>query len=295
MLQPAVLILLVALAASPVVRTSGTASTSCKLSLTRLSARGCDVLRRDTASRRNPVPLWGSVECARRSRVRRVVVSGRRRGRARGQAGHLPRYRQLTVFDGDNFYGERCELGRNSWVEPTFQNYREGQHRVTFISLRLPRSFPLGLARWQTVIQMKQAEPSGRTSGGPILEVQAYAGRFFLVHDWHNLWSTRAVKRRWIRLALDVRYSQSARFGSVTMYVDRNGDGDATDRGEHSHTYHVSTLKPEPAGEAPFGLAPGQSIPSHLRVGIYHDPSYSCPRPVGCSIQVDDVQVVAAP
>ena len=295
MLQPAVLILLVALAASPVVRTSGTASTTCALSLTKLRAPGCPVLKRDTASRPNPVPLWGSIECARRSRVRRVALAGGRRAGTKGRSRRVRAYRQLTVFDGDDFYGARCELGRNSWVEPTFQNYREGQHRVTFISLRLPRSFPLSLARWQTVIQMKQAEPSGRTSGGPILEVQAYAGRFFLVHDWHNLWSTRAVKRRWMRLALDVRYSQSARFGSVTMYLDRNGDGDASDRGERSRTFHVSTLKQEPAGEALYGLAPGSSIPSHLRVGIYHDPSYPCPRPVGCSIQVDDVEVVAAP
>ena len=66
---------------------------------------------------------------------------------------------------------------------------------------------------------MKQAQPTGTTSGGPVLEVQAYAGRFYLVHDWHNLWSTRATKRRWIRFALDVRYSQSPRFGSVKMYT----------------------------------------------------------------------------
>jgi Polysaccharide lyase len=295
MLRPAVLILLAALVATPVSRTSGTARTSCALSLTKLRAPGCPVLKRDTASRRNPVPLWGSIDCARRSRVQRVALAGGRRTRGNGRPHAVRAYRQLTVFDGDNFYGERCELGRNSWVEPTFQNYREGQHRVTFVSLRLPRSFPLGIARWQTVVQMKQAEPSGPTSGGPALEVQAYAGRFFLVHDWHNLWSTRAVKRRWIRLALDVRYSQSARSGSVTMYVDRNGDGDAADRGERSPTFHVSTLKREPAGETLYGLAPGRSIPSHLRVGIYHDPSYPCPRPVGCSIQVGEVEVVGAP
>ena len=79
------------------------------------------------------------------------------------------------------------------------------------------------------------------------------------------------------------------------MYVDRNGDGDATDRGERSPTFHVNTLRRERNGDSPAGLAPGESIPSHLRVGIYHDPSYRCPRPTGCSIEVADVQVVGVP
>ena len=46
-----------------------------------------------------------------------------------------------------------------------------------------------------------------------------------------------------------------------------------------------------PGGE-PDGLKPGQPIPSHLRAGIYHDPLIPCPSPTGCSVDIDNVQVI---
>ena len=39
------------------------------------------------------------------------------------------------------------------------------------------------------------------------------------------------------------------------------------------------------------GYGPGDTIPDHLRAGIYHNPSISCPPPSGCSVDVDNVQV----
>ena len=172
-------LLVAALVATPLARTSQRASTGCALSLTKLRTSGCTVLRSDTASRPSPLALWGSVDCASRTRVRRVALGSGRRSRAGGPRQGVGAYRELTVFDGDDVYGERCELGRNSWIRPTFQNYREGQHRVTFASLRLPLSFPLDTLRWQTVIQMKQSQPSADGGGGPVLELQAYHGRFY--------------------------------------------------------------------------------------------------------------------
>ncbi len=54
----------------------------------------------------------------------------------------------------------------------------------------------------------------------------------------------------------------------------------------------MATLKRETTGGTDDGIAPGESIPSHLRVGIYHNPAIACPPPSGCSTQVDNVQVV---
>jgi NAD(P)-dependent dehydrogenase (short-subunit alcohol dehydrogenase family) len=45
-------------------------------------------------------------------------------------------------------------------------------------------------------------------------------------------------------------------------------------------------------------LASGDSIPSHLRAGIYHEEQYNavnCPEPTGCAIEIDNVQVYDAP
>jgi hypothetical protein len=41
------------------------------------------------------------------------------------------------------------------------------------------------------------------------------------------------------------------------------------------------------------GLAPGDAIPDHLRLGLYMNPSIACVAPSGCSVDVDNVQVVA--
>jgi hypothetical protein len=56
---------------------------------------------------------------------------------------------------------------------------------------------------------------------------------------------------------------------------------------------HTATLATEIAGYPSDGVAVGTGIPSHLRMGVYHDPSIPCPSPTGCSIDIDNVQVVA--
>jgi hypothetical protein len=98
-------------------------------------------------------------------------------------------------------------------------------------------------------------------------------------------------------MALEVTYSQHSDDGKVKLYLDRNGDGDSLDADEQSPAITTHTLKyetPDRHGQSndTDGLAPGDSIPSHLRVGLYHDPSIACPAPSGCSVQVDNVQVV---
>ncbi len=74
--------------------------------------------------------------------------------------------------------------------------------------------------------------------------------------------------------------------------ADLNGDGDFEDEGERSPRIETSTLAHE-TGSLSNEIPPGASIPSHLRAGIYHNPSIPCPRPVGCSTELDNVQVVA--
>ena len=201
-----------------------------------------------------------------------------------------------------NVYAKGSEGGNG-----TFQLYREGERRITFASFRLPDDFPVDTSRFQNVLQMKQTQPADNGSCPPVLSLQVRTGEWWLQHAnspgacgesvSETLWKTPAVTGVWVRVALDVTYSQHSDEGKVKLYLDRNGDGDALDADEQSPTITTHTLKyetPDPEGQAndTDGLAPGDSIPSHLRIGLYHDPFIACPAPAGCSVQVDNVQVV---
>jgi hypothetical protein len=246
--------------------------------------------------------LWGSVDCVTPFRVERRGTGGDPEPRPDLRPQGSDGFRRLRVADGDNFYGERCELGWNNWPSSPVALYHEGEHLYTFLSYRLPDRFPLNRSAWQVVMQMKQTEP---TDGGgfptPVLALHAFDHRWRLYHTGlgnrhgadrvdQEVWSAPARTDTWVRFAFDVTYSQDPHVGSVRVYVDKNGDGDALDPGEHSHVMHLQTLAREQSGTDADGLTAGVSIPSHLRVGIYHDPKYRCVRN-WCSIAIDNVGV----
>lgn len=242
--------------------------------------------------------LWGSIDCARQSRVK--SIDG---------------YRRLSVIDGDDFLGERCELGRNEHRngsgggDGTFQVYREGERKITAMSIRLPKSLPLydDNWTWQVITQMKQAQPADAAGGTPVLALHAAYGRWRLFQsspgdpgsesDTRELWSAPAQHDVWTRVAFDITYSQDPSKGRIQMFVDANGDGDATDPGESSKPINTYTLKRETATDpgaetAEEAVSEGESIPSHLRIGPYHDEALDCPPPGGCAVEYDDIQVL---
>jgi hypothetical protein len=255
----------------------------------------------DSAARADPTPVWGRIDCAldRGPRQRQELLGGDLSRTDNSLVGATA-FRRLTVFDGDDAYGERCELGLNDWREGPTALFHEGERRVTYLALRLPRSFPLEAGRWQTVMQMKQTQPSDGGGGSPMVSLEAYGGDWRLNvararegRDWTR-WRAPARRGSWTRFILDVRYSRNPRLGWVRLFADLNGDGDTADRAERSGLIRGPTLKTETPNEgAPDGVRRGNSIPSHLRVGIYHHESISCPR--GCSIDVDSVRVVSKP
>jgi Polysaccharide lyase len=270
----------------------------------RAKRQGSGLIASDTAADPNANDFWGRNYCANDSRVQQITTGGDPHPTATGAPQGNSAFRRLTVLDGDDAFGERCELGwDNRHGNTAF--YRQGHHRITQISIRLPSGFPLGVYTWQSVMQMKQSGPSANSSGTPVLELDAYSGRWRLrqslsrkyAEDSRELWSAPAQTNFWTRFAFDIRYSDRKKRGYIRVGVDLNGDGDFADPGELSRGFHTYTLKIEtPGGSAadgsPDGIQTGRPIPSHLRAGLYHDSSVPCPPPTGCQVDIDNVQVL---
>ncbi len=256
---------------------------------------GCKVVASDTAAAASPLSFWGSIQCQNASRNASAQSEGDPHLTATGASQSNSAYRKLTVFDGDEYWGERCELGENDYRHGPTAFYHEGQHRVTYFSERLPSNFPISTSKWQTVMQMKQAQPSHDNGSGVALEMQVMNNRWTIANNWNTIQTFPAKAGVWTRFAFDVYYSQDASKGWIQVSADLNADGDFDDSGEHGATTHAATLQTEIAGSfnAADGLAAGAPIPSHLRMGVYHDPSIPCPSASGCSVDVDNVQVVS--
>ena len=128
---------------------------------------------------------------------------------------------------------------------------------------------------------MKQTQPYTNiqsTIQGPMIEFDAWSGSYILRSNWGQVWTTPATKNAWTNIALDVVYSQNPSVGSIQVTI-----GSIT-----SPVFHIQTLAAD-TGDSYY--AAGRSIPDHLRLGIYHNPIFSCPAPTGCSVDVTNVAV----
>lgn len=263
---------------------------------------GCTELLSDTSQKADPEAIWGAIDCQEESRQQQVQGGGDTNPQATGARQPDAAYRQVTAIDGDDVDGERCELGLNDQEDGPTVLYREGERRVTFLSVRIPSDLPLDNDVFQVVMQMKQTQPADNGGGTPVLALEAWDGDWQLrqsdstgeTSDASELWSAPIQTDTWTRFALDVTYSQDPARGSVKVYADLNGDGDFGDPEEQSEAFRTYTLKVETEGDGSGdGLDEGDPIPSHLRVGLYHDESYPCPAPNGCRVDLDNVQVIA--
>jgi Polysaccharide lyase len=254
------------------------------LRISKRGRKGCrlHLLRQDPATDPDPYPLWGDVDAVSPTRHQWFSSGGPDGGP----------FRRLTARDGDLYHGnsERAELGNSSYLLDshhrlkTFYLYRAGMRRVTSYWMRLPTSFPISTDDWQVVMQMKQSEPATNADGTPVIALQATHGRWVLKQSASSglsektrvLWSAPAEVGVWTRVVVDATYSTDPKRGRFKITV-----GSAS-----SPVIHTYTLKRElsPPGE---GLRPGDPIPSHLRLGIYHDPVLP-----GTSVDISKVRVL---
>lgn len=120
----------------------------------------------DTGTLPNADYFWGGNYCQNASRLSYITSGGDTHVTATGAPQGDLAFRRTTVFDGDDVWGERCELGWDNRRSPS-AFYRQGTHRITDMSFRLPSNFPINANTWQVVIQMKQAAPSNNSGGTP--------------------------------------------------------------------------------------------------------------------------------
>jgi Polysaccharide lyase len=245
-------------------------------------ATGCQLhlLKEDLATNPDPIPLWGDID---------AVSPARQQWFASGGPGGGP-FRRMTALDGDLYHGnsERAELGDSDYFSEdgksdTFYLYRAGMRRVTSFWMRLPLTFPINTDDWQVVMQMKQTDPATNSDGTPVIALQATEGQWILkqslsagpADDTRILWRTPASVGVWTHITVDATYSTEPSAGRFAITIG----------GASSPVLRTYNLKYETSPPGPQ-LRAGEPIPSHLRLGIYHDP----PLP-GTSVDIAQVQI----
>src|SRR4051794_37300283 len=109
---------------------------------------------------------WANNSCQNDDRVRRVSSPV-------AQGSHAYR---LEVRDGDDSYGERCELGEGNPVRSGFPLYHKGDERWIAFQVYLPDDYPIDLDTWNVIMQLKQLGGIGT----PAVSMEVKNGRFQL-------------------------------------------------------------------------------------------------------------------
>jgi hypothetical protein len=244
------------------------------------------VLRSDPCTNPDPEDLWGDLTNDMVDLTRHELI-------ATGGPTGGP-FRRITVQDGDVAVGsssaERAELGNNERRyglasagdhSGTFFLYGEGDRRITSYWLRLGSDWPLASGAWQVVTQLKQTQPyAGASSSSPILSLEARSGSWRLIkHDPGEtiLWSTLASVNQWVKVTWDVTYSKDPALGRVKLTIGSKTSGFVTAR-----TLAYVTLSGS-------GLAVNDPIPSHLRVGPYHNDTLGTTHLDVADVLVEDI------
>lgn len=196
---------------------------------------------------------WANSSCETNDRIQRVTSP-------HAQGDHAYR---IEVRDGDDSFGERCELAQGNPPRDGYPLFNEGEERWIAFQTYLPDDYPLEHNRWQVIMQLKQLGAMGT----PALAMEATDGRWQLDNSSNNgtsslgvgKWSAPAQRNRWVKFMLHVKFSPDPDVGWVELYGDLDGSGVK----ELMPRLRTWTMKQEG----------GAAVRSHARIGIYRDPS----------------------
>lgn len=193
---------------------------------------------------------FASFSCESASRISQVAAPG-----ANGRA-----YR-LEVRDGDDSWGERCELAQGNPTRPGFPLHQQGDDQWISWRVYLPSSYPTSYrGSFNVTNQWKQLGGLGT----PALSMEVRYGQWRLMSSTTNRdsnrtfprWSGPAVTERWVEFTLHVRFSPWSD-GFVELYGDLDG------LGQRLLLPRTSTWT--------MKLDGGRVAPSHTRFGPYRD------------------------
>ncbi len=194
---------------------------------------------------------WASSSCASGDRISRVATPS-----AQGERAY-----RIELRDGDDSWGERCELGQGNPGRSGFPTHHEGQERWISYQVRLPDAYPVETNDWNNIFQLK-----GAGYGGPPVNMAVEDGQFILKNSPLNsstccereLWSGGALRNRWVRFTLHVKFSPDPGVGFLELYGDLDGTGQKLLMPKK----HIWTMRRDSSGRA---------IPSHSRIGLYRN------------------------
>jgi hypothetical protein len=229
---------------------------------------------------------WVSYSCEDRSRFSQVTSPVAQGDRA---------YR-IEVRDGDDSYGERCELDNGNTSSSRLHEdilFHRGQEvwiasqtylppDFSFAEDGAPVSFP---GDGGLLMQLKQLG----SCGTPALGIVTGKGQFAMRNSAGNgcesgsmqsLWSVPMVLGRWVRWLVHAKFDTDPESGFTATWYDPDGLGlrpivPRLDLGKpvegnriYTHTQKSPTDHPDPA-------CPASDDCSHARIGIYRDPDVS--------------------
>jgi hypothetical protein len=197
---------------------------------------------------------WASYSCADPSRVQQVdspVAQGKHAW-------------QLEVRDGDNSWGERCEIGMGNPWKSGFPLFHEGDERWISFQVYLPDDYPIDTPDWNVFFQIHQ-EGDG---GCPPLALHVENGQYKLFNTVRNtyvlqtyqMWSAPAQRNHWAKFTLHIMNSTDDSKGFIEMFGDLDGTGE-------------KQLMPKTYTHTMTAYSNGQPMTNHARVGIYRNPA----------------------
>src|SRR3954454_3595207 len=125
---------------------------------------------------------WASYSCADASRVQQVdspVAQGKHAW-------------QLEVQDGDNSWGERCEIGMGNPWRSGFPLFNEGDERWISFQVYLPDDYPIDTHLWNVFFQIHQRGDGG----GPPIALHVEDGRWQMYNSARNTYVLN-TRRLW--------------------------------------------------------------------------------------------------
>jgi hypothetical protein len=197
---------------------------------------------------------WASWSCADASRVQEVTSPA-----AQGRKAY-----ELTVHDGDNSWGERCELGQGNPSRSSFPLFKNGDDRWISFSVYLPDNYPINTHDWNVMFQIHQ-EGDG---GCPPIALSVQDGEFKLFNSSRRTyvlntvekWNGPAQLNRWTKFTIHMVNSPDDDKGFVELYSDLGGQG-------------MQQVLPRTYMHTMTARSDGSAMINHARVGIYRNPA----------------------